>query len=291
MAIGTTAALIGGGLLAGGSMLASRSAAKKAAGAATTAAATEAQAQREALEYTKEREAIPQQFREASLKRLGGLYGLPGGVGTERQFISQAIKSPLYQEIMGGREAGEEAILRSAAATGGLRSGNVQEALYDYNTQLKNQALLQAYNQRLAGLTGLSGLPSAAPQIAQQMAEIGQTQAAGITAAGQAQQAGMQQGIGNLMGLGQLGISAYGAGMFSDRRLKKNIKKIGKANDFNIYSWDWNVVAEKMGLKGETIGVMADEIYETNPEAVSIVDLFLFVDYSKLGLMMGEADA
>ena len=42
------------------------------------AANIQAQAQREALAYLKEREAVPQQFREGALKQLGGICGLEG---------------------------------------------------------------------------------------------------------------------------------------------------------------------------------------------------------------------
>ena len=90
-----------------------------AADAATDAANIQAQAQREALAYLKETEAIPQAFREEGLKRLGGLYGLEGGVGSQQELIDQAQLSPLYQAIMGTQQAGEDAILRQASATGG----------------------------------------------------------------------------------------------------------------------------------------------------------------------------
>lgn len=172
--------------------------------AATDAAAIQAQGQREALEYLKQIEEIPQQFRSAALTRLGGLYGLPGGEGSQQQLIGQARQSPLYSAIMGGRKAGEESIMRQAGATGGLRSGNVQSALADYNTQLQNQALLEAYNQQLSGLTGLAQLPSNATQIASGISGIGETLAAGKLASGQAQQASTQQGWGNLLGLAGL---------------------------------------------------------------------------------------
>lgn len=243
------------------------------------AAGIEAQAQREALGYLKEREEIPRQFSEAALKGLGGLYGMPGGTGSQQELIQKSIDSPFYQEIMGGRKAGEEAILRSASATGGLRSGNVQEALYDYDTQLQNKALLTAYNQQLQGLQGLAGLPSRASEIAGGMAGIGETKAAGIIGSAQSAQESKQQGLGNLLGLGGLA-----ATIFSDRRLKKNIKKIAEIDGFNWYEWDWNIVAQKMGLKGSCQGVMADEVINFFPDAVSLRNLFMIVDYSKLGL-------
>jgi len=342
MAIGTTAALILGGsaLAAGGlSYMGAREAADASEAAAETSAESsaaaaaisaeasiyganlEAEAQREALAYLKEREELPRQFSEGALTRLGGLYGLEGGIGeplkSQEELIQDALASPLYGQLMGGQEAGEEAILRSASATGGLRSGNVQQNLYDYNVQLENRALLDSYNQQVAdysqeisGLQGMAGLPSNAVEIARQTSAIGTTLGAGQTAAGAAYAQGqiaagsayaqgqiaagqaMQQGYQNIgsntMGIADLGISAYAAGMFSDRRLKENIKKIGVYKGFNIYSWDWNVVANKMGLLGSTIGCMADEIYIEVKEAVSIKNMFMFVNYSKIGILLGE---
>lgn len=240
---------------------------------------------REGLEYMKEREALPQEFREGALTRLAGVSGLPGGEGSQQELIDRAIASPLYGELMSGREAGEEAILGSAAATGGLRSGDVQRNLYDYNVQLKNRALLESYNQQLQGLQGLAGLPSLAPQIAGQIGQIGTTLGQGHIAAAQAQQMGGQQQFGNILGLGQLGLSAYQSGMFSDRRLKKNIKLIGEFKGWPWYSWDWGIVAKKMGLSGKTQGIMADEVYVKRPDCVVMKDFFMFVLYGKLGIL------
>ena len=188
---------------------------------------------------------------------------------------------------MGGKEAGEESILRNASMTGGMRSGNVQGNLYDYNVQLENKALLESYNQQMTGLQGLAGLPSLAPMVAQQTGAIGTTLGQGQIAAAQALQSGDQQVAGNLMGMANLGIQAYSSGMFSDRRLKKNIKKIGEHKGFNLYSWDWNIVAQKMGLTGKTVGCMAEEVFSIRPEAVSIKNLFMFVHYNKIGILPG----
>lgn len=256
--------------------------------AATQASQTEAKYLQDALEYLKEKEAIPRQYSEAALNYLGGLYGLEGGTGSQQDLIDQAISSPLYQAIMGGQEAGEESILRSAAATGGLRSGNVQSNLYDYNTQLQNQALLESYNQQLSGLTGLAGLStdSTSSSIASIYGNIGETLASGITGSAQAEQSSFQQGFSNLLGLGGLGYM-----MFSDRRLKKNIKKIGEVNGHNWYMWDWNIVANKMGLHGQSEGILADELVDTHPDCIGIKDGFMIVDYTKLGIFPKEGIA
>ena len=247
--------------------------------AAIEASNVYAETQTEALEYLKEREAIPQQFREGALQGLGGLYGLEGGTGNQQELIDRAIQSPLYKNIMGGKEAGEESILRSASATGGLRSGNTSANMYNYNTQLQNKALLESYNQQLMGLQGMAGLPSNTNQIAQGMTNIGQTQAQGITAGAQADLQSSQQSMNNALGI------AGTIAMFSDRRLKTNIKKIGKINGFNFYSFDWNSVANMLGLKGSTFGCLADEVFNIAPKAIILKDNFMMINYSAIGVL------
>lgn len=177
---------------------------KTAEDAAKRASATQASAMLEQLDYLKEINKLPQQYREQALTEMSQRLQ-PGGTPSQAERIGLAKESPIYAEIMGSRKAGEEGILRGAAATGGLRSGNVQEALYDYNVGLKNTALTQAYSQqqteedrRLNELRSLAGLDTGTTQIAQTMGDIGGVRAAGITAGAQA----MTQGTANLMNLG-----------------------------------------------------------------------------------------
>lgn len=195
---GIATAIVGGAVVGA---VASNMAAGEAADASRDAAQTSASAQMEQLNYLKEIEAVPQEMREQAIKQLGGIAGFEGGEGNQADLIARAKQSPMYQELLGGREAGEDAIMRQAGATGGLRSGNVQSALAGFNTQLENQALTQSYNQQLQGLQGLAGLPSNANQIGNVMAGIGGTLASGQIAAGQAQQAGLQ-GISTAIGTG-----------------------------------------------------------------------------------------
>jgi hypothetical protein len=72
--------------------------------------------------------------------------------------------------------------------------------------------------------------------------------------------------------------------MFSDRRLKKDIVKIGEVNGFNWYSFTWNKLGEALGLKGTTNGCMADEVFLKRPDAVTLKDGFMFINYSALGV-------
>lgn len=85
-------------------------------------------------------------------------------------------------------------------------------------------------------------------------------------------------------GLFSTGVS-IGSSLFSDPRLKDGVHKVGKKNGFNIYSWTWNDLAERMfGLVGVAHGVMAHEIAGDYPDAISYEDGYMKVDYSMLGL-------
>ena len=179
---GVVTAVVGAGV---GSYLGGKEAAEGAENAANVSAA----AQREQLAYLKEINALPQELKEQALTKYGSLFGIGDEPSAQAEMIERAKTSPLYTEIMGGLKAGEESIMRNAAMTGGLRSGNVQGALADYATQLKNKAITDAYNQQLSGLTGLANLPTNEASIGQTMANIGNTQAQGILGAGQARQA------------------------------------------------------------------------------------------------------
>jgi hypothetical protein len=115
--------------------------------------------------------------------------------------VDLAKGSPIYDAILSSRGAGEEAILRGASATGGLRGGASVSDLVDYNTQLENQALLTSYQNIMGGLSNLAGAQGYAPQIAQQYSNIGATQGAGIAAGAQIDQntyGSIASGLGNM---------------------------------------------------------------------------------------------
>lgn len=83
-------------------------------------------------------------------------------------------------------------------------------------------------------------------------------------------------------GIGAVGSVGGGvaAGMLSDRRLKKNIKRIGThVLGIGLYTWDY--------LWGQPFtGVMADEVEQVMPEAIIMHPSgFKMVNYSMLGLV------
>ena len=86
--------------------------------------------------------------------------------------------------------------------------------------------------------------------------------------------------MGQVAGIvGTLG-KAFG---WSDIRLKDNIIHIGTDKGYNIYSWDWNREALELGIDTPTYGVMAQEVLETNPDAVALMDNgYYAVNYGEL---------
>lgn len=84
--------------------------------------------------------------------------------------------------------------------------------------------------------------------------------------------------LGGLFGLGNAFI------MKSDRRAKKDIKKVGRLMGHNLYEYQYR---DQRDGAGKQIGVMAQEAEKKRPDAVVERDGVKHVDYGKL-FQMGE---
>lgn len=94
--------------------------------------------------------------------------------------------------------------------------------------------------------------------------------------ASNAQSAGNANMMSGLFGLGQMGLMGYGMGLFSDRRLKKNIKRIGTDDKgLGIYSFEYI-------FGGGMVGYMADEVEKVSPGAVREVGGLKIVNYAEV---------
>lgn len=156
-------------------------------------------------------------YVQAGTGALDQQQALAGLLGPEAQQAAiQSIQSgPGFQAAL---QQGETSILQNAAATGGVRGGNVQGALAQFAPGLLGSAIDQRYGQ-LGGLSGM-GQASAAG-VGQAGMGLGQNIAAGMGQMGniQAQQAlggyNLQKGFvgdmfGGLMGLGNLAVDVAG---------------------------------------------------------------------------------
>lgn len=149
-------AVIGGSLAAN----AQRKASKTAAAAQTYAADQSMAEQRRQFDSI---QALFRPYVEAGGGSLARQLDLSGGNGPEaQQRAIQAIE--MGPEFAAMTRQGEEAILQNAAATGGLRGGNVQSSLAKFRPEVLSSLINQQY-QRLGGLTSL-GQASAGNQAA-----------------------------------------------------------------------------------------------------------------------------
>jgi hypothetical protein len=128
---------------------------------------------------------------------------------------------------------------------------NEQQQKFMQN-QMREQLALQNYANLIQGNYGSEG--------AMQQPVAGRNRlgdALGMATAG--------AGLGQMIGTGTKTMAGIGGllGLFSDRRLKENIKKVGKLdNGLDVYSYNY------IWDKTPQIGLMADEVKKVNPEAV-----------------------
>ena len=234
--------------------------------------------------YTAALQPYLQNYGQANqgTQQLGNLLGLNGQAGN--QAASQALQStPGYQFQL---QQGNAAINAQAAATGQNASGNQTLALANYDQGLAGttyqnavsnlQPYLGASNAAAGGIAGVNtGLGN---QLAGQygnLANLNYTASTGIGNANAnatlAQNQANQNQLNAVMGLGSAAL-----GIFSDERLKENIEPVGELYDgTNVYRY--NYIGDHM----PRIGVMAQEIEQTRPDAVVEVGGFKAVNYGR----------
>jgi len=140
-------------------------------------------------------------FAQAGQAALGDWSTLMGLGDPEEQaaMIAEIAGGPEMQALI---EQGENAMLQNAAATGGLRGGNLQGAL----AKFRPQVLSQLINQRMAQLGGLAGM-------GQQAATTLGTGLGSAGAAGALARGGMWNALPNAL-MGGLGLYSGLGGTF-----------------------------------------------------------------------------
>lgn len=286
------ATAIGGSAVVGGYF------ANKAAGQAADAANNATNAQLSMFNTVNDQNKPYREAGTTALSQLGA--GTADGGQFSHQFNASDLQSnlaPNYQFQLG---QGLGAVNNQMNLTGGVNSGNTLKAINDYAQNFAGNSYQNAFNnyQTSQGnifnrLSTIAGLGSAANTTTGQAG----TTAAGnmgnaMIAGGQAQAAGTM-GVGNALSGGGNTLammnylqpagsmpSAQATADFaasSDRRLKKNIVRVGTHNiGIGLYEFDYI-------SGGHSIGVMADEVEKVMPEAVMIDDKgFKMVNYTAL---------
>jgi len=190
--------------------------------AAQGAAGVQAEASQAAIEEQRRQFDISQEqaepFRQAGLGALEQQQALLGLSGTEAQQAAfQAFQESPGQAFL--RERGEQSLLRSSAAIGGLGGGNVRSALQqqgigfaqqDLQTQLARLGSIAGQGQAVTSNIAQLGAGTSA-NIGNLLQAGGQAQASGILGAQQARSQFMGQ-IGSGLAGGALGSQTAGVG-------------------------------------------------------------------------------
>jgi Chaperone of endosialidase len=160
-------------------------------------------------------------------------------------------------------DTGSRGILNNAAAKGVFNSGATGKALVKYGTDLNSQFTGDYINRLL------------------QQAQLGFNAGNVVTGAGSTNTSTSKtyEGIGKTAGAVASAVAA------SDRRLKKNIHKVGELKSgLNLYQYRY------LDNSGPILGVMADEVAELLPEALGpVINGYATVDYGVVNAAEGRA--
>jgi hypothetical protein len=195
-----------------------------------------------------------------------GVANTAGAIGTAANGVAEA----------GGAQAGYQNYLQNAgyapamrqmsqgvvgqgAASGLLNSGSTAKALQTRGTELNSQF----YNNYLQQLSGLSGLGLQGGGLVANTGQVSNSKSTG----------------GSPSTVGSIASTVGGlASIFSDRRLKTAIRKVGEfADGLGIYSFRY------IGQHDRVRGVMADEVARLRPWALGrTIAGFATVNYGAL---------
>ena len=212
--------------------------------------------------------------------------GLGSGLATQRQALDAAQQARAMQALQGGM---------------GLMAGGL--GLEEAQQGIGLSALQGAYVPQAAMLSAFSPALNVASMTDVARRQMGQY---GL----EAQLANLEADVGRRLGLAELyggmftgagslvgGLTQTAGGLIgdiiggekpwwlsSDVSLKTNIEPVGKLpNGINLYTWDWNEEGKRIAGDAPTYGVIAQEVQEVAPEAVTRGDHgYLMVNYSKL---------
>jgi hypothetical protein len=235
-------------------------------------------------DYTKALQPYLQNQTTANqgVTQLGNALGMNGPAGSQ-QALQTLQSTPGYQFQ---QQQGDAAINAQAAASGQNASGNQALALSQFNQGLAGttynnyvsqlQPYLGASNAAAGGIANTyTGLGQGVASQNNSLANLNYTAQTGIgNANANADLAGLTAS-GNIMGaIGGIGKAA--ASIFSDERLKEDIAKVGELDDgSNVYRYKY------IGDNIWRIGLMAQEVEKTNPDAVTEIGGYKAVDYGK----------
>lgn len=208
------------------------------------------------------------------------------------QQLDFLTNNPLFDAL---RSQARESTFRTQGSRGGLGGSGTDEILQNQFLSLGNSLIDQQINRQLpifgAAQNAATTIGTGGANILQNIgatqfrgrAGIGEAQAGGVEGSAQALVTG-DIGAANARAQGTQNLLSAGttiASLFSDERLKTDIEKIGSLSGINVYSWKWNDLAGTIGLSGNGVGHLAQQVREIHPELVTEASNgFLMINYS-----------
>lgn len=188
--------------------------------------------------------------------------------------VDFVINNPLLARL---QESAFNRISANQAARGKLGSGGTLEALQNSLIPLG----LDFFNQRQGQMYNLANMGQNAAAMTGNTSQniiqgIGNAQAAGTIGAANARAAGTQ----NML---NMGMNALSLGTLSDERAKEEINEVGDIKGVKIYTYKYK------GDDKVQMGVLAQEVEELVPSAVTEKDGVKYVNYGILGEVLNAA--
>jgi len=203
------------------------------------------------------------------------------GLGAQSALMQSANRAGA---MTGARERAQQlgyAKKLDAAGLGRNLSG-ASTAAYGSAANAGNSA---GANYQSAGLNYMSGMNQGAATIGSgqnmQLSGLGNV----LNSQTQMAMSGNENSVlGDLGGLMGGAASMSNAGMFSDVRLKENIKSVGRDKHTGLNLYEFNYKWDARTYRG----VMAQEVMEKYPEVVGEAEGYMTVNYGALGIEMKE---
>jgi hypothetical protein len=206
-----------------------------------------------------------------------GLQGLQQNLGQYNQNARNFTELGGLAGGFEGQQFGQNAQAMGQNQSAGMNRLNAALGLFGAGTDTFNSQFGLGIDAGQGGLGyGAFGLDAAmSPQ---------QLQAALLQGSGEHAQAraSLAQPAAESAGGGMMGLATTAMSLFSDVRLKENLQYVGDVQGHAWYTWDWTDDAKSIVGYQPSTGVIAQQILETLPEAVSEHDGYLTVDYGVL---------
>jgi hypothetical protein len=218
-------------------------------------------------DFAGQQQAAGQNLFQAGISRLQPQFDLQRS-RLEQRLADQGIpmNSPAYRNEMNRLEESQNEQISRLSLDAALSSGQEQNRL---------QSL--ASTQRAQQFSELGALLGFQPSF-QPMPTQGIDLNAGYGNQLAAHNANMQARQGQMQGLGMLG-----GFLMSDARTKENIAYVGEENGHSIYQFNY------IGDDARYIGVMAQDVEVTRPDAVMEINGIKHVNYAAIGVEFREA--